>query len=183
MNDGRTQASDNGHSHAGKNFSAIGDGFQSMPRCCVQRRSQRRQTVKQSKGDVMSKVLIHRILFVALATIFMVLPAAAQSSARAAAKSVSVTGTVSCSKFAGLAVQQKAFTVAETIHMCISQGYSYTLVAGKEVYPLQGDKKQLWAMAGETVTVTGNLNPDRPKGAAYAMMDTIETTTIVPAKD
>jgi hypothetical protein len=131
----------------------------------------------------MSKVQIHRILFVSLATIFVVLPVAAQSSPRIAAKSVSVTGTVSCSKFAGVAVPRKAFTVAETIHLCISQGYDYTLVAGKDIYPLQGDKKQLWALAGETVTVTGNLNPDRPKGAAYAMMDTIETKTIVPAKD
>jgi hypothetical protein len=183
MNDARTQAPDNGRSHGGRVLFAIGNGFTSLSRGCIQKRSQRRQTVKQSKGDAMSKVLIHRILFVVFASIFTVLPAAAQSSPRPTAKSVSVTGTVSCSKFAGLAVQQKAFTIAETIHMCISQGYGYTLVAGKEVYPLQGDKKQLWAMAGETVTVSGNLNPDRPKGAAYAMMDTIETTTIVPAKD
>jgi hypothetical protein len=137
-----------------------------------------------TKEPTMNRVSIFRSLFVLLGTICFVLPVAAgQSSARTAAAPVTITGQVSCSKFVGPVIPRKGFTVAETIHLCISQGYTYTIVAGKNIYPLVGDKNQLAKLAGETVTVSGHLNPDRSIGATYALMDTVEADTVAPTKN
>lgn len=131
----------------------------------------------------MRKVMNYRSLFIVLAAFCVVLPAAAgQSSSRSAAP-VTITGQVSCSKFEGPVIPRKGFTVAETIHLCISQGYSYTIVSGKNVYPLIGDKNQLAKLAGETVTVSGHLNPDMAPGATYAQMAPVAADSVVPAKN
>jgi hypothetical protein len=130
----------------------------------------------------MNKMTICKVSLIVLADVFALPPlVAAQSSSQAAPKTVSVTGTVSCSRFAGAVIPRKGFTVAETIRLCINQGGDYTLVSGKNIYPLQGDKKQLWAMAGEKVTVTGNVVTDRPEGLNYAYQAPVQATTIVPS--
>jgi hypothetical protein len=46
-----------------------------------------------------------------------------------------------------------------------------------------GDKNQLAKLAGETVTVSGRLNPDLAKGASYALKEPVEATSIAPAKN
>ena len=64
------------------------------------------------------------------------------------------------------------------IQQCISQGYTYVLVVGKQVYPLVGDSKQLANVAGDTVTVAGRLNAAKPVGAESAFNGTLEATAI-----
>ncbi len=131
----------------------------------------------------MKKLSIYAGLFVVLASPLAVLASPAAQSAKSHGDTVSITGTVSCSKFAGPVVARKGFSIAETIHLCISQGYKYTIVSGKNVYPLTGDNNTLAKLAGQTVTVTGHVNPDQPVGATYALMDTVEATSVVPAKN
>ena len=130
----------------------------------------------------MNNMTIRKVSLGLLASVLAMAPmVAAQSSSKAAPKGISITGTVSCSRFAGAVTQRKAFTVAESIHLCISQGGDYTLVDGKKIYPLQGDKKQLWALAGDKVTVIGDVVTDRPEGLSYAYQAPVQATTIVPA--
>jgi hypothetical protein len=132
----------------------------------------------------MNKVAIYAGLFAILATPFTVLAtAASQSATKTDGNAITITGQVSCSKFTGPVIPRKGFTVAETIRLCISQGYSYTIVAGKNVYPLVGDKNQLAKLAGETVTVNGHLNSDKPTGAAYAFKGEVEADAVLPAKN
>jgi hypothetical protein len=100
----------------------------------------------------------------ALAALLTVLPSAGQSPSPTndVPGNVTLTGTVSCSKFGASRPSQKGFSQAEAIHMCISQGYSYVLVVGKRVYPLEGDGKQFSRLVGEKVTISGRLNPEKP---------------------
>jgi len=130
----------------------------------------------------MNKINICKVSLIVLTSVVAVAPMlAGQSSSQAAPKSISITGTVSCSRLAGAVTPRKGFNIAETIHLCISQGGGYTLVSGKNIYPLQGDKKQLWAMAGEKVTVIGDVVTDRPEGLSYAYQAPVQATTIVPS--
>jgi hypothetical protein len=105
-------------------------------------------------------------------------------SAQSAPKSgVTITGTVTCSKYVNSTPYQKGMTQTEAIHMCISQGYSYVIVSGKNVYRLQGDSKQLAKLAGDKVTVVGYFNTDEPKGPEYAYQGTVQGVTITPSAD
>ena len=131
----------------------------------------------------MKKVAIYAGLFAVLASPFVALTATAGQSSRSDTSAVTITGQVSCSKFVGPVIPRKGFTVAETIRLCISQGFSYTIVSGKKIYPLVGDKNQLAKLAGETVTVTGHVNPDMSVGATYALMDPVEADTVIPSKN
>jgi hypothetical protein len=122
-------------------------------------------------------------LFV-LAGVFALAPmAAAASSPQAAPKDVTITGTVTCSKYVNSKPERKGFTAAEAIRLCVSQGFPYVIVSGKNVYPLEGDKTQMAKLAGEKVTVTGHVNTDRPEGATEAYQGTVAATTIVPASN
>jgi hypothetical protein len=132
----------------------------------------------------MKKVAIYAGLFAVLASPLSALATTTgQSAAKSEANTVTITGTVSCSKFTGPVVPRKGFSVAETIRLCVSQGYEYTVVSGKNIYPLTGDKNTLAKLAGETVTVIGHLNPDQPTGASYALKGTVEATTVAPTKN
>jgi len=132
----------------------------------------------------MKKLTIYAGLFAVLASPFAGLTATAAQSSKPASTAVTITGQVSCSKFSGPVVPRKGFSIAETIRLCVSQGYDYTIVSGKNIYPLVGDKQQLAKMAGETVTVNGHVSPDmRPAGASYALMEPVEATTVVPSKN
>jgi hypothetical protein len=142
------------------------------------------RTEMKYKGATMNRATIYRSILIALAVFYVVLPAAAgQSSSKSGANPVTITGQVSCSKFYGPVIPRKGFTIAETVHLCISQGYTYTIVSGKNIYPLVGDKKELAKLAGETVTVNGHQNPDMPVGATYALMDPVQADAIAPAKN
>jgi hypothetical protein len=130
----------------------------------------------------MIKMTVYRISFIVLAGVLALAPmVAAQSSSQAASKDVTITGTVTCSKYVYSKPDRKGFTPAEAIRLCASQGYAYVIVAGKNVYPLEGDKNQMAKLAGEKVTVTGHVDADRAAGVTYAYHDTIQATTIVPS--
>ena len=125
---------------------------------------------------------VRRMSFIVCAGVLALAPMlAAQSSSQAASKDVSITGTVTCSKYVYSKPDRKGFTPAEAIRLCASQGYAYVIVSGRNVYPLAGDKNQMAKLAGEKVTVTGHVNTDQPEGVTYAYHDTVQATTIVPS--
>jgi hypothetical protein len=125
---------------------------------------------------------VRRMSFIVCAGVFALAPiVAAQSSSQAASRDVTITGTVTCSKYIYSKPDRKGFTAAEAIRLCASQGYAYVIVSGKNVYPLEGDKNQMAKLAGEKVTVTGHVNTDQPEGVTYAYHDTVQATTIAPS--
>jgi hypothetical protein len=144
--------------------------------------SRNRQNGANTPEEKIMTKITGRISLIVLAGVLALAPMiAAQSSPQAASKDVTVTGTVTCSKYIYSKPERKGFTAAEAIRLCASQGYSYVIVSGKNVYPLDGDKNQLAKLAGEKVTVSGHVDTDRPAGATYAYQGTIQPTTIVPS--
>jgi hypothetical protein len=137
---------------------------------------------EKPRGETMINKTVCGISFVALAGVLALAPMiAAQSSYQAASKNVTITGTVTCSKYVNSRPERKGFTGAEAIRLCASQGYPYVIVSGKNVYPLEGDKTQMAKLAGEKVTVTGHVDTDRPERATEAYQGTVAASTIVPA--
>src|SRR5580700_4274253 len=125
-----------------------------------------------------------KVSFILLAGVFALAPlASAQRASQAASKEVNITGTVTCTKYVNSKPDRKGFTPAEAIRLCASQGYAYVIVSGKNVYPLEGDKKQLAKLAGERAVVTGHVKADRSTGTAFTYQGTVEATTIVPSVD
>jgi hypothetical protein len=132
----------------------------------------------------MNRITVCRISFAVLACFFVLVPvAAAQSSAKGAENDVKITGTLSCSMFARTKPYRKGFTTAEAVHLCISQGYGYVIVSGRNIYPIDGDKKQLWKLSGETVSIIGHVDEDKPKDTAFVYNDKVQATTIAPASN
>lgn len=109
---------------------------------------------------------------------------AAQSSVKAEANAVSVTGKVSCSRFGtGSITARKGMSIAQTIWYCATfQGGQYTLVSGKQIFLLTGDKNLLAKMSGQTVVVAGQVSPVEPE-TSYALMGNLQATSIAPAKN
>lgn len=134
----------------------------------------------------MKKVAIYAGLFAVLASPFVALAGttAAQSSRKTDSDTVTITGRVSCSRFGGSSVTaRKGMSVAQTIQYCANfEGADYTLVSGNKIYRLTGDKNTLAKMSGQTVTVAGHLNTDVP-APSYALMGTVEATSVAPAKN
>jgi hypothetical protein len=136
-------------------------------------------------GATMKKLAIYAGLFAVLASPFAALAApAAQSSTRSNSDSVTITGRVSCSRFGGGTVTpRKGMSVAQTIQYCANfMGGQYTIVSGNKIFRLTGDKNVLAKMSGQDVTVAGRLNTDEPT-ASYALMGTVEATSVAPAKN
>ena len=134
----------------------------------------------------MKSTMIHSLVLIGFASIFAALPSAsAQSSVKAGANVVSITGQVSCSKFGrGSITARKNMSVAQTIQYCVNfQGGQYTLVSGNQIFGLAGDSNQLAKLSGQTVAVAGHLNQDEPRGTSYVLMGTVEATSIAPAKN
>ena len=134
----------------------------------------------------MKKVAIYAGLLAVLAGPFAALSTtAAQSSVQAEANGVSITGKVSCSRFGtGSITARKGMSIAQTIYYCATfQGGQYTLVSGKQIFRLTGDKNLLAKMSGQTVVVGGHVSQDEPEAASYALMGTLQATTIAPAKN
>jgi hypothetical protein len=66
---------------------------------------------------------IRRISFIVLAGVLMLATiAAGQTSSQARPEEVTITGTVTCSKYVYSKPERKGFTTAEAIRMCASQG-------------------------------------------------------------
>lgn len=55
---------------------------------------------------------------------------------------------------------------AECARKCAASGSGYALVVGDQVYKLQGAKDELTKYAGESVTVTGDVEGDTVKVAS-----------------
>jgi hypothetical protein len=149
--------------------------------------SVRRVFIKQneSKGATMKKVAIYAGLFAILAASLAPLATtAAQSSVQADANAVTITGKVSCSRFGiGSITARKAMSVAQTVQYCVNfQQGVYTLVSGKQIYKLTGDSNLLAKMSGQTVSVAGHVSPEEP-ATSYALMGTLQATSIAPAKN
>jgi len=137
------------------------------------------------KGVTMKKVAIYAGLFAVLASPFAASAAPApQSSTRSNSDNVTITGKVSCSRFGGGTVTpRKGMSVAQTIQYCANfMGGQYTIVSGNKIFRLTGDKNVLAKMSGQDVTVAGRLNTDEPT-ASYALMGTVEATSVAPAKN
>ena len=137
-------------------------------------------------GVTMKNLAIYAGLFAVLASPFAALAApAAQSSMKADSDSVTITGRVSCSRFGGGSVTaRKGMSVAQTIQFCAHfMGGQYTIVSGKQIFLLTGDEKVLAKMSGQTVTVAGRLNTNEAERPSYALMGTVEATSVSPAKN
>jgi hypothetical protein len=133
----------------------------------------------------MKKVAIYAGLFAVLASPLLPLATtAAQTAAKAEASAVSVTGKVSCSRFGtGSITARKGMSIAQTIWYCATfQGGQYTLVSGKQIFLLTGDKNQLAKMAGQSVVVAGHVSQEEPV-TSYALMGNLQATSIAPAKN
>jgi hypothetical protein len=140
---------------------------------------------KHKKGAAMKKAAICAGLFAILA-IPMAVPTttSAQTAERAEANAVNVTGKVSCSKFGtGSITARKGMSIAQTIWYCATfQGGQYTLVSGKQIFLLTGDRNQLAKVAGQSVVVAGHVAPEEPV-TSYALMGNLQATSIAPAKN
>jgi hypothetical protein len=148
---------------------------------------QSRMKEERPKGAAMKKAAIYAGLLAFLATpnLGLATTAAAQSTANSEAKTVTVTGKVSCARFGrGSVTPRKGMSVAQTIQYCVVFQHSqYTLVSGNRIYSLTGDPDLLAKMSGQTVTVAGTLSPERPDETAYAFMGTVAVTGIAPTKE
>ncbi len=134
----------------------------------------------------MKSRMIYSLALIGFASVFAALPSAsAQSSVKADANAVSITGHVSCSRFGlGSVSARKGMSVAQTIQYCANfQSGEYTLVSGNRIYTLSGDKNMLAKMSGQTVSVAGNLVPPSTDVSTAAMMGTVAVTTVVPTKE
>ncbi len=133
-----------------------------------------------------SLVAIYAGLFAVLAGLFAASATpAAESSMKADPESVTITGRVICSRFGGGSVTaRKGMSVAQTIQFCANfMGGQYTIVSGKQIFLLTGDRNVLAKMSGQTVTVAGRLNTNEVERPTYALMGTVEATSVAPAKN
>lgn len=127
-----------------------------------------------------------RMALIAFASVCVALPAtAAQSHAKADANGVSITGKVSCSRFGrGTVTARKGMSVAQTIWYCATfQAGDYTVISGNKIYRLTGDKNMLAKMAGQTVTVAGQMVPEPQDVATVQLMGTVAVSEVVPTKE
>jgi len=140
----------------------------------------KKSEVENRKGETMINKLT--VSFIVLAGVLALAPrVTGQASSQAPPEEVTITGIVTCSKYVYSKPDRKGFTPAEAIRLCASQGYSYVIISGRNVYPLEGDKNKLAKLAGEKVTITGHVDTDQPTNAKYSFHDAIATTTVAPA--
>ena len=88
----------------------------------------------------------------------------------ASAMPKTLTGIVSDS-MCGAHHMAKDKSPAECTRMCIKQGMKYALVVGSKVYTLEGHEAELDKLAGEKVTVKGEVTGG-----------TLAVQSVVPAK-
>ena len=134
----------------------------------------------------MNKIISTRVSLLVIAGVLAMAPMiSAQSSMKADANAVSITGKVSCSRFGrGSVTARKGMSVAQTIQYCANfQGGEFTLVSGNKIYKLSGDTKVLAKMSGQTVQVAGRLVPEPTDTAAMVQMGTVAITDVVPTKE
>jgi hypothetical protein len=99
---------------------------------------------------------MHRIVLVAGVIAFCSM-FAGRATAQPESQHVTLTGWVSCSTCL-LPNTCKNQTRLSCTQWWVSQGASYVLVVGDSHYRLSGSEKELAKAAGDTITVTGDLN-------------------------
>ena len=86
------------------------------------------------------------------------------------AQQQTLTGTLTDS-MCGATHMAKDKSPAECTRMCVKDGMKYALAADKKLYTLEGHEAELAKLAGQKVTVKGNL-----KG------ETVTVESVTPAK-
>lgn len=108
----------------------------------------------------MSKLAILSAL--AIASVAAVLsPATVQAVSQGSSNSITVTGTVSCSKCQGIQPAHRGYTRWTWALQSISEGDDMVFVVGSDMYKLEGDKAQILKFMESKATVTGNLEGPR----------------------
>jgi hypothetical protein len=105
----------------------------------------------------MSKVVVVAGLYIASVTAFL-LPVHVHAASEATSNtSVSLIGTVSCSRCQGYPPVHKGYTRWTWAVHSVGEGDDIVLVVGNNIYKLQGDRDQLLKYMEDKVEVNGNL--------------------------
>jgi hypothetical protein len=107
-------------------------------------------------GEVMSKVAIFTVLYIANVTAFLS-PLTVAAVSEATTNNVTFVGTVSCSRCQGIQPLHKGYTRWTWALHSISEGDNIVLIVGNNVYKLRGDKDQLLKYMEEKAKVIGSL--------------------------
>jgi hypothetical protein len=105
----------------------------------------------------MSKVVVVAGLYIASVTAFLLPVHVHAASELTSNTSVSLIGTVSCSRCQGYPPVHKGYTRWTWALHSVDEGDDIVLVVGNNIYKLQGDKDQLLKYMEDKVEVTGNL--------------------------
>lgn len=105
----------------------------------------------------MSKSMVLAVFFVAVFTTLL-LPRRAQAFPETTTGSVTLIGTVSCSKCQGIQPLHKGYTRWTWALHSVNDGDEVVLVVGKTTYKLQGEKGQLLKYMESKAKVTGSLD-------------------------
>jgi hypothetical protein len=120
------------------------------------------------------KLVVNILAFVALSAILtaaqMQMPSSETKPDKSSAETKTLTGIVSDS-MCGAHHMAKDKSPAECARMCVKQGMKYALVAGSKVYTLEGHEAELDKLAGEKVTVKGEMTGE-----------TVTVQSVLPAK-
>jgi hypothetical protein len=103
----------------------------------------------------MSKLAI--LVALAIAYIAFLSPATVQAVTQESSNNVIFTGTVTCLRCLGYPEIHKGYTRWTWALHSVGEGDDIVLVAGNNIYKLQGDKDQLLKYMEDKVEVTGNL--------------------------
>ena len=105
----------------------------------------------------MSKLVVIAGLYIASFAVFL-LPVHVHAASEATSNtSVSLIGTVSCSRCQGYPPVHKGYTRWTWAVHSVGEGDDIVLVVGNNIYKLQGDRDQLLKYMEDKVEVNGNL--------------------------
>jgi hypothetical protein len=115
------------------------------------------------KGILMKKgkLVVNTIVILTFSTMLMAaqvqMPSdSASKQEKSSATPKTLTGIVSDS-MCGAHHMAKDKSPAECTRMCVKQGMKYALIVGSKVYTLEGHEDELDKLAGQKVTVKGNV--------------------------
>lgn len=117
-------------------------------------------------------------LGVLIVTWFVLSPTAKAQSSKTAPDEITVSGTVTCSKYVYAQPNSRSFNRPNAIRRCMGQGYQYVLASPETVHPLEGNRDELAKFAGQKVAITGKVDGGRIKGPVIGSGDTIEVASI-----
>jgi|SRR5579864_156899 len=120
------------------------------------------------------KLLVNILAFLALSATLvaaqMQMPSSETKPDKSSATPKTLTGIVSDS-MCGAHHMAKDKSPADCARMCVKQGMKYALVVGIKIYTLEGHEAELDKLAGEKVTVKGEITGD-----------TVAVQSVLPAK-